>query len=131
MTGSGFTRGASRRLIDASFLTAALTAPVTSIKIHFETTAGTDSAPGTDLGSTTFQTLTMGAASNASPPVASSSGSVTTVAGANGTVTAQRTWDQAGTPFDWHYGPLGASRAVVIGDSLVFAATSITFQMTS
>jgi hypothetical protein len=130
MSGSGFTRGGARRVIDWSFGNSA-TAPTTPIKLHLETTAGTDSAAGTDLGSTTWQTLTMGASSNASPPVAANTSSVTITAGASGTVTAQRTWDAAGSPFDWHYGPLGASRAVVAADQLVFAIGAVTFQLAS
>lgn len=128
MTASGFTRAAAMRLIDASFGTSALTAPSGSMKLHVTTTAPTESTAGTDLGSTTFPTLTMASATNANPPVAANSGSVTVTAGTSGTVTGVDVWDSGGTPFRWQFGQLASPRAVITGDSLVFAISALAFQ---
>lgn len=129
MTASGFTRPAAMRLVDASFGTAALTAPSGAMKVHVTTTAPTESAAGTDLGSTTFPSLTMASATNANPPVAANSGTVTVTAGAGGSVTGVDIWDSGGTPFRWQFGQLGTARTVITGDSLVFAASALQFSL--
>lgn len=129
-TASGFTRAAAMRLIDASFGTSALTAPSGSMKAHVTTTAPTESTAGTDLGSTTFPTFTMSAATNANPPVAQNGSAVSVTVGASGTVVGFDSWDSGGTPFRWQFGQLGASRAVIIGDTLGFAINALQLSLT-
>lgn len=116
--------------IDDLFGTSARVAPTTPMKLSAETVAGTTSAAGTELGSTTRPTIAFGAATG-TPPVASNSGTVTVVAGASGTVVATAVYDSAGSPVREAWGPLASSRALIIGDSLVFAAGAITFTLTS
>jgi hypothetical protein len=127
---SGLTNARAAAYIDDSFGTSTRTAPTTPMKLSVETVAGTTSAAGTELGSTTRPTITMGAATG-TPPVASNSASVTVVAGASGTVVAQAIYDSAGTPVRAWWGPLTSSRTVVAGDSLLFAIGAITASITS
>jgi hypothetical protein len=127
---SGLTNATAAAYIDDSFGTTARTAPTTPMKLSPETTAGTTSAAGTELGSTTRPTITMGAASG-TPPVASNSASCTVVAGAGGTVNAIAIYDSAGTPIRKWWGALASSRTVVLGDSLVFAIGAVTASITS
>lgn len=127
---SGLTNATAAAYIDDSFGTTARTAPTTPMKLSPETVAGTTSAAGTELGSTTRPTVTMGAATG-TPPVASNSATCTVVAGAGGTVVAQAIYDSAGTPVRKWWGPLASSRTVVTGDSLAYAVAAITASITS
>ena len=127
---SGLTNATAAAYIDDSFGTTARTAPTTPMKLSVETVAGTTSAAGTELGSTTRPTVTMGASSG-TPPVASNSATCTVVAGAGGTVVAQAIYDSAGTPVRKWWGPLTSSRTVVSGDSLAYAIGAITASITS
>jgi hypothetical protein len=127
---SGLTSARAAAYIDDSVGTTARTAPTTPVKLRVETVAGTTSAAGTELGSTTFPTIAFGAATG-TPPVASSTGTTTVVAGAGGTVVAIAIWDTAGTPVRIWWGALTSSRTVVAGDSLAFAAAAVTLSITS
>jgi hypothetical protein len=127
---SGLTNARAAAYIDDSFGTSVRTAPTTPMKLSVETVAGTTSAAGTELGSTTRPTITMRAATG-TPPVATNNGAVTVVAGASGTVVAEAIYDSAGTPVRVWWGPLASSRAVVAGDSLLFADASISASITS
>lgn len=127
---SGYTAITAAAVIDDQFGTSARVAPTTPMKLAVETVAGTTSAAGTELGSTTRPTIVFGAATG-TPPVASNSGAVTVVAGAGGTVVAQAIWDSNGTPVRKAWGPLTSSRTIVTGDSLVFAIAAVTFSITS
>lgn len=127
---SGLTNATAAAYIDDSFGTSTRTAPTTPMKYAAETVAGTTSAAGTELGSTTRPTITMGAATG-TPPVASNSAAFTVVAGAGGTVVAGAIWDSAGTPVRKWWGPLASSRTLVTGDSLAFAIGSVTASITS
>lgn len=127
---SGLTASRAGAYIDDSVGTSTRTAPTTPMKLSVETVAGTTSAAGTELGSTTRPTIAFGASSG-TPPVASSTGTTTVVAGASGTVVAVAVFDTAGTPIRVWWGALTSSRTVVTGDSLVFAAASVTLSITS
>jgi hypothetical protein len=127
---SGWTTATASAIQDDQFGVSTRTAPTTPMKLSVETVAGSAASAGTELGSTTRPTVTMGAASGA-PPVSSNSASCTVVAGAAGTVVAAAIWDSAGTPIRKAFGPLGTSRTVAIGDSLAFAIGAITFTTTS
>lgn len=127
---SGLDRTRARAYIDDSLGTSTRTAPTTPMKLQVCTVAGTENTAGTALGSTTAQTIAFGAASNANPPVASSTGTTTITAGASGTVVSIEINDSAGTPVRAWFGALTANRTVVAGDSLVFAAASVTAQLT-
>lgn len=127
---SGWTNTTAGAIQDDQFGVTARTAPTTPMKLSPETTAGTTSAAGTELGSTTRPTITMGAASG-TPPVSANSASCTVVAGAGGTVTAIAIFDSNGTPVRKAWGALTSSRTVVTADSLVFAIGAVTFTTTS
>lgn len=127
---SGLTTARAAAYIDDSFGTSVRTAPTTPMKYSAETVAGTAGAAGTELGSTTRPTVTMGAATG-TPPVASNSAAFTVVAGAGGTVVAGAVYDSAGTPVRVWWGPLASSRTVVAGDSLAFAIGALTASITS
>ena len=127
---SGLTNATASAVIDDQNGVTTRTAPTTPLKLRVETVAGTTSAAGTELGSTTFPSITMGAASG-TPPVASNSGSVTITCGAGGTVVAAAIWDSAGTPIRKWWGALTTSRTVVTSDSLVFAIGAVTTSITS
>lgn len=127
---SGLTTTRAGNYIDDSVGTSVRTAPTTPMKLSVETVAGTAGAAGTELGSTTRPSIAFGAATG-TPPVASNSAQVTVVAGASGTVVAHAVYDSAATPIRVWWGPLSSSRAVVTGDSLVYAAAAITLSITS
>lgn len=127
---SGLTAARAAAYIDDSVGTTARTAPTTPMKLSVETVAGTTSAAGTELGSTTRPSIAFGA-STGTPPVASSTGTTTVVAGAGGTVVAVAVYDSAGTPVRVWWGPLASQRTVVAGDSLAFAAAAVTLSITS
>lgn len=127
---SGYTYATSAAVQDDQFGVTARTAPTTPMKLSPETVAGSATAAGTELGSTTRPSLTMAAATG-TPPVSSNSASCTVTAGAGGTVVAIAVYDSAGTPIRKAFGPLGSSRTVVTADSLAFAIGAITFTTTS
>ena len=127
---SGLTALTAAACLDDQLGTTARTAPTTPMKLSVETVAGTTSAAGTELGSTTRPTIAFGAATG-TPPVASSTGTTNVTAGASGTVVAVAIYDSAGTPIRKAWGALTTSRAVVTSDVLAFAAASVTLSITS
>lgn len=127
---SGLTNATAAAVIDDQNGVTARTAPTTPMKLSVETAAGSTTAAGTELGSTTRPTITMGASSG-TPPVGSNSSACTVVAGAGGTVVAAAIYDSAGTPVRKWWGALTTSRTVVTGDSLAFAVGAVTTSVTS
>ncbi len=122
---SGFTQATHQAILDDQLGTSARTAPTTPMKLRLETVAGSVTAAGTELGSTTFPTITFHVATAANPSVANSNGSTSVSIGANGTINAVAIWDTAGTPIRKGFGPMTTPRTVVIGDSLVFADSAV------
>jgi hypothetical protein len=127
---SGLTNATAAATIDDILGTAARTAPSTPMKLSVETAAGTASAAGTELGSTTRPSISFHAAAG-TPPVAGSNGTTNVTCGSGGTVVALAVYDSAGTPIRKSFGPLASSRTVVGGDTLSFADGSITLSITS
>lgn len=113
------------RLLDASLGTTAYTAPTTPMKLALETATGTNAAAGTEVtgGSYARQTITFNAASGGS---ATNSNSITYTSMPAATVTGVEIYDSAGTPRREWVGALTASKTVAAGDSLSFAAASVT-----
>ncbi len=113
------------RLLDASLGTASYTAPTTPMKLALETATGANSAAGTEVtgGSYARQTITFNAASGGS---ATNSNSITYTAMPAATVTGVEIYDSNGTPRRAWVGALTASKTVASGDSLSFAAASVT-----
>jgi hypothetical protein len=113
------------RLLDASLGTTAYVAPTTPMKLGLETATGSNSAPGTEVtgGSYARQTITFNAASGGS---ATNSNSITYTAMPAATVAGVEIYDSAGTPRRSWVGALTASKTVAAGDSLSFAAASVT-----
>jgi hypothetical protein len=114
----------ANRLLDASFGTAAFTAPTTPIKLALLTAAGSNTAAGTEVtgGSYARQNVTMGAAAAG---VASNSNTIAFTNMPAATVVAVDIYDSAGTPRRIWQGALGASKTTGAGDTLSFAAGAI------
>lgn len=118
----------ANRLLDASLGTASYTAPTTPMKLALATSTGSNSAAGTEVtgGSYARQTIAFSAASAGS---ASNSGVVTFTAMPAATVTGVDIYDANGTPRRAWVGALTASKTVASGDSLSFAASSVSITL--
>lgn len=118
----------ANRLLDASLGTATYTAPTGPMKLALETATGTASAAGTEVtgGSYARQTIAFSAASAGA---ALNSGSITFTAMPAATVTGVEIYDSNGTPRRAWVGALTASKTVASGDSLSFAASSVSVQL--
>lgn len=118
----------SNRLLDASLGTAAYTAPTGPMKLALSTTTGTNTAAGTEVsgGSYTRQTITFNAASSGS---ATNSNAISFVGMPAATVTGVEIYDSAGSPRRSWVGALASSKTVGVGDTLSFAASSITLTL--
>jgi len=115
----------ANRLLDASLGTATYTAPTGAMKLALATATGTAGTAGTEVtgGSYARQTIAFGAASAGS---AANSGAITFTAMPAATVTGVDIYDSNGTPRRAWAGALTASKTVASGDSLSFAASSVT-----
>ena len=115
----------ANQLIDASFGTASLTAVTTPMKLALASTTGTNTTAGTEIsgGSYARQTITMSSASAGS----TSNPSVITFTNMPAVTTSGiDIYDSSGTPRRVWVGALTASKTTSSGDSLSFAATTIT-----
>lgn len=119
----------ANRLLDASFGTAAYTAPTTPMKMALVTVLGTATAAGTEVtgGSYARQTLTMGSSSagSNSNTVALTYSNMPAV-----TVVGVDVYDSNATPRRGWFGPLAASRTTLAGDTLTFAIGGVTASLT-
>lgn len=115
------------QLLDALVGTAAYSV-TTPIKLALVTANGSDSAAGTEVsgGSYSRQSITFGAASGGS---ITNSAKVTFANMPTATVVGIELWDSAGTPKRLAYGSLTASKSLVSGDTLEFAASSVTLTL--
>jgi hypothetical protein len=129
---SGLTTTAANRVIDATFLTATLTAPTSPIKVRLTTTAPTAAAAGTEVSGGSYAALQidthMAAASSAS---SASNAALTYTNMPAATVVGIDLFDAAGTPFRWWWGPLTANKTTASGDTLAFASGAIVTSITS
>lgn len=114
-------------LLDALVGTAGYTA-TTPMKLALVTSNGTDSAAGTEVagGSYARATITFNAASGGT---IDNSATISFTNMPASTVTGIEVWDSAGTPVRLFYGALSASKTVSSGDTLEFAAGSITLSL--
>lgn len=115
----------ANRLLDASFGTAAYTAPTTPMKLALATTSSTASAAGTEVtgGSYARQTIALGSASAGS---ASNTGAITYTNMPAATSVSVDVYDSNGTPRRGWFGALTASKTTAAGDTLSFAVGAIT-----
>lgn len=115
------------QLLDALVGTAAYSV-TTPIKLALVTANGSDSAAGTEVsgGSYSRQSITFGAASGGS---ITNSAKVTFANMPTATVVGIELWDSAGTPKRLAHGSLTASKSLVSGDTLEFAASSVTLTL--
>lgn len=113
------------RLLDASLGTITYVAPTGPIKLALETITGTNTAVGTEVtgGSYTRQTIVFAAAAAGT---AGNSNSITFTAMPATTVNGVEIYDSAGSARRSWVGALTASKTTAAGDSLSFAASSIT-----
>ena len=118
---------AENALLDHLFATATLTL-TGPIKLALSTTAGSDATAGTEVtgGSYARQTIAFSAASGGST---SNSGTVTFTGMPACTVVGIEIYDSNGTPKRLAYGALTASKTVGAGDTLTFAAASISLSL--
>lgn len=118
----------ANRLLDASLGAASYTAPTTPMKLALATVTGTNTTAGTEVvgGSYARQTITFSASSSGST---SNSNVITFTALPAATVTGVDIYDSNGSPRRAWAGALSASKAVGSGDSLSFAATSVTISL--
>ena len=121
------TNTAENKMLDALVGTASYSAN-TPIKLALVTAAGSDSAAGTEVsgGSYARQTITFNAASSGSIDRA---GAVSFTNMPTCTVVGIELWDSAGTPVRLAYGSLTSSKSLTSGDTLEFAAGSITLSL--
>lgn len=115
------------QLLDALVGNAAYTV-TTPIRLALVTANGSDSTGGTEVagGSYSRQNISFGVAS-AGQIV--SSGTVTFGNMPTTTVVGIELWDSAGTPKRLAYGPLTSPKSLVSGDTLQFAAGSVTMTL--
>lgn len=115
------------QLLDALVGTAAYTV-TTPIKLALMTANGTDSSAGTEVtgGSYARQTITFGSA--ASGQIANSA-EINFTGMPAATVVGIEIYDSAGTPKRLAYGALTANKTTASGDTLQFAASSITLSL--
>lgn len=118
---------AENGLLDHLVGTASLTI-TTPIKLALVTANGTDAAAGTEVtgGSYARQTIAFGAASGGT---ISNSGTISFTNMPAATVVGIEVYDSNGTPKRLFYGPLTASKTTTAGDTLQFAAGSITLSL--
>jgi hypothetical protein len=115
------------QLLDALVGTASytVTAP---IKLRLMTANGTDSSNGTEVtgGSYAQQTIAFGAASGGS---ITNSGVINFTGMPVATVVGIELWDSNGSPKRLAYGALSANKTTASGDTLQFAASSISLSL--
>ena len=121
------TNTAENKMLDALVRTASYSAD-TPIKLALVTANGNDATAGTEVsgGSYARQTIAFNAASSGSidnDAVISFTNMPTC------TVVGIELWDSAGTPARLAYGSLTSSKALTSGDTLEFAAGSITLSL--
>jgi hypothetical protein len=114
----------ANRLLDASFGTAAYTAPTGAMKLALASVTGTNTTAGTEVtgGSYARQTIVMGSAASGAN---ANSSTITYTAMPATTTTGVDVYDSNGTPRRAWWGALTASKTTASGDSLSFAASSI------
>lgn len=115
------------QLLDALVGTTAYTV-TTPVKIALVTTNGNDATAGTEVtgGSYARQTITFGAASSGS---ITNSGTINFTGMPSCTVVGIELYDSAGTPKRLAYGALTSSRTVTAGDTVQFAASTVTLSL--
>lgn len=115
------------QLLDALVGNASYTV-TTPIKLALVTANGSDSAGGTEVtgGSYSRQNISFNAASGGQIV---STGTISFGNMPTTTVVGIELWDSGGTPKRLAYGPLTASKALVAGDTLQFAAGSVTMTL--
>src|ERR1044072_1052025 len=119
--------GLTKKIWDHIFGTATFAAITTPVKLKLVTATGSDSAAGTEVsgGSYAAQTLAMSSATASTRNVTNSC-TVSFTGMPACTVTCIDTADSAGSPLRLVYGGLASSKTVVAGDTISFAASSIT-----
>lgn len=115
------------QLLDALVGTTAYTV-TTPVKLALVTVNGDDATAGTEVsgGSYARQTITFGAASSGS---ITNSGTINFTGMPSCTVVGIELYDSAGTPKRLAYGALTSSRTVTAGDTVQFAASTVTLSL--
>lgn len=118
----------ANRFLDASFGKATYTAPTTPMKLAVMTANGSASSAGTEVtgGSYARSDLEMNSASS---QAITNSGTEAFTNMPAGTVVGVEIYDSAGSPRRQWYGPLTANKTLNAGDTLSFAASSISISL--
>lgn len=119
-------------MLNASFGRVTFPAPTTPMMLRLMSTNGSSTAAGTEVansGGSTYaaQNMSATALANASAGVLTTSGGAITFTNMPAITTAGvEVWDSTGTPVRKWFGALTASKTTGLGDTLSFAASSIT-----
>lgn len=119
-------------MLNASFGRVTFPAPTTPMMLRLMTANGSSTATGTEVtnaGGSTYAPQSMATAlANASAGVLTTSGGAITFTNMPGSTTTAgvEIWDSTGTPVRKWFGALTAGKATGLGDTLSFAASSIT-----
>jgi len=126
---SGIATAEIDRFINASLNGTAYTLPTTPMKLALNTTSSTDSAAGTEVtgGSYARQTIAFGTSAGSG---VSNTGTVTFTNMPATTTTNVNIYDSNGTPRRGWWGDLTANKTTASGDTLSFAVSAITVNMT-
>lgn len=117
------------RLLRASLAITAYTAPTSPMMLRLMSTNGSASSNGTQVtgGSYAPQNLTTALGTEANGTV-TNTGVLTYTAMPATTTVGVEVWDSNGTPRRAWWGALASSKTTASGDSLSFAASSVTIQ---
>lgn len=126
---TAFDQAEASRLLRASMGIASYTAPTTPMMLRLMSANGSASSNGTQVtgGSYAAQNLTTALGTEANGSV-TNTGVVTFTGMPATTTTGVEVWDSNGTPRRAMWGALSASKTTGAGDSLSFAASSVTLQ---
>jgi len=113
------------------FTSSAATRPTTPLKLRLMTANGSDSAAGTELGTSGGYTaggatITFGSASSGQ---ISNSADVSWTNMPATTIVGVEIWDTAGTPVRLAYGALSANKTTNAGDTFTITAGSLTMSL--
>ena len=125
----------ANKLVTSSVTGAAYTAATGAINLALTTVVGSASAPGTEVSNSPgpgsyARVATTGGWGTASGGTITNTGTFSFTSMPSCTIVGIELWDSAGTPVQRWFGALTASKVVNVGDTVTFAASSITISLT-
>lgn len=120
-------------ILTSSVTGGAYTAPTTPVKLALITTVtpSTASVAGSEVSGGSYARVTTAGAwgTAASGSITNSAGALTFTAMPACTIGGIELWDSAGTPIRRWFGTLTANKTVNLGDTVTFATSSLTVQL--